>query len=202
MTWKEKVDHIFTYYWIYMLVAVSLVLMIYLFINAIINYNQPNLINGTILGVRAKSEGMDAIYNVATDNGQRKGKAFLDEYFMLTDAMIETGSFDQSTAEYLTYRIYSRHLDYLILDERVLKIVPMPFLLDLRLVLPEEVLERWPLIYKEDPELGEEVPVGVIITDTEFSQKYLTGTGDIYIVAAGGILHTDAFIELVDFLLQ
>ena len=202
MTFKEKVEHIFTYYSLYMFIACVLVLCTYLFINALISYNEPSILNGTLLGVSAKTEGMDAIHAYVTEDGQLEGKAFLDECIFLDSATIAQGNIGEKTAEYLMARTVARHLDYMIMDERVFNILSVNYLIDLREVLPQEVLDRWPLVYKEDPELGEMIPVGIVITDTEFAQKYLRGIGELYYTGTSGILNTYKFIELADFLLK
>ena len=114
---------------------------------------------------------------------------------------MELGFVDEQTATYLVTRISAQNLDYMLLDQAVLDVLGISYFIDMREIFPEEALARWPLVYKEDPESGESIPVGLDITQTAFAKEYLFQTGNLYMTATAGTIHQEAFAQLADYLL-
>lgn len=202
MTFPQKLEHLWIYYKHVLLIAAAIVFAIWFTVNAITGARQVTLLAGTSLNLRITEEGLAQIDEVVTENGQLEGKTFLDEFPYLDSYYIGQGFLDEKTATYLVTRISSQNLDYILMDQSVLDVTSTNYFIDMREIFPEETLARWPLVYKEDTETGESIPVGIDITGTDFAQTYILSPGNIYMTATAGTIHEDAFTRLADFLLQ
>lgn len=201
LSWKEKIEHLWIYYKHVLLIAGAIGFAIWFVIHIVASSNQVTLLTGTALNVYITDEGQTEIKQVLTQNGQLEGEAFLDEFPYLDTYFLELGFVDEQTATYLVTRISAQNLDYMLLDQAVLDVLGINYFIDMREIFPEEALARWPLVYKEDPESGESIPVGLDITQTAFAKEYLFQTGNLYMTATAGTIHQEAFAQLADYLL-
>lgn len=202
MTFGEKLEHLWTYYKHVLLIAIAIGFSIWFAVNAVISANQVTLLSGTALNVRITTEGMEQIDGAVTEDGRLEGKTFLDEFPYLDTYYVGQGFLDEQSATYLVTRISAQSLDYILVDQSVLDVISTNYFIDMREIFPAEVLARWPLVYKEDTETGEAIPIGIDITGTAFTEEHVLGAGNLYMTATAGTIHEDAFIRLADFLLQ
>lgn len=201
LSWKEKIEHLWIYYKHVLLIVGAVVFAIWFVIHIVVSSNQVTLLTGTALNVYITDEGQTRIEQAVTQNGQVEGSAFLDEFPYLDAEFLKLGFLDEQTATYLVTRISAQNLDYILMDQTVMDVVGISYFIDMREIFPEEVLARWPLVYKEDPESGESIPIGLNITDTAFAQEYMLLSGNLYMTATAGTIHQEAFTQLADFIL-
>lgn len=202
LTWKEKIEHLWIYYKHVLLIAGAVGFAIWFIIHVAVSSNQVTILSGTALNVYITDEGQTQIKNELTQDGQLEGDAFLDEFPYLDMYFVELGFLDEQTANYLVTRISSCNLDYILLDQSVLEVLGISYFIDMREIFPEEALARWPLIYKEDPESGERIPIGLDISQSGFVQDHMLAQKDLYMTATAGTVNREAFIRLADFFLS
>lgn len=202
LPWGQKIEHLWIYYKHVLLIAIAVVFAIWFVANAVFTSNQVTILAGTALDVYVSDEGKALIDQELTQDGQLEGKTLLDEFPFLDPYLIDLGYLDEQTATYLVTLISTQSLDYMLVSETALSVIGPKYFADMREIFPEETLARWPLIYKENEETGESMPIGLDITGTAFAQAHMAVHGKLYMAATAGTAHTDAFTRLADYLLQ
>ena len=202
MTFKQKVEHLFTYYSYILVILAILIYTVWFICNASFVTEPPTLLNGTTLDLSIDEAGVQTIHDIVTEGGTLDGTSYLNTLLPLQEAYIEARSLSEDVATYLTTQMYARSLDYILISQTVLDYLPIAFLNDMREVIPQEVLDRWPLVYKENLITCEQVPIGVKLEGTAFQKEHVISSDIPYITMFAGIANPDAFIRLVDSLLQ
>lgn len=192
MTWRERMDHIWTYYKeIILIAAVVIILLSSIVSNAL----KPRL--------EVRMAGYLANITLSED-----GSAYLKEDYLSHLG----GSADSQTVvlsstyfggeDYLTnmeanynaalapvLQVTAQEVDYMLLDEIALEFyLSKAFFMDLRQLLNEEELQQLELTYYQPVDIdekpvGESYPVAVDITGTAFAQGCAKDAKKVYFVA-------------------
>ena len=165
MTWKERFVHLWTYYKVWLLVGLLVVMGLSLITTIIVNKNTTTLASGMLVNVELSEEGnhylKDALYEELKQGGWEKvelnqaGKA-------------EFAETNYYTIISLTGLAVEGELDYVIMNKRGMEgLVPQEMFLDLREVLTEQELEALgtKVLHTRLEAATENIPTVVDITD-------------------------------------
>lgn len=190
MTFKQKADHLWTYYRWIIIVVIMTVIVLSILTTSFINANTNTLLAGVCLNVEPDEQAQ----KILTDGFQEKngtGVRWEETKFVpaiLTRTTTENIMDNQYNLTNIHALIISEDLDYLISDEEGI-IVLLPeneqdqILLDLNQFFTPEEMERFGqeqrLILTEGPN-GEEMPVGVDISDLPLIKKHFKADEKVY----------------------
>ena len=200
MTFRQKVDHIWTYYkWLLAPIALA-VLLIWFVANIVINNRTEILYSGALVNVTVSDEGIDYLSDDWFETLQgEEGKQRVDLMFATFDVnntislQLDAGSYTKVTAA-----VTARELDYVITEYTGFEYcVGSSAFAPLTDVLPAQTLAglEEQLIYLED-ESGT-YPVALDITQTAFARECISGTECVYLAFPGNTgrnARNDAFL--------
>lgn len=197
MTWKQRVDHLFTYYKWVLVAAVALGLLIHIIVSAAITANTEILLSGIGINTDLSEEG----YACMTDGyfqhiGGQKGQMvqYLEGTLDTGEDMI-TQEMAYSTVVRVSSLLSLEELDYLLMDQAGYDYYAEETLfLDLRQVLPQEELSALTLIYQED------VPVGIDLSGTWFQETWITREDSYYLCFVYNTPRVEACREFWEFI--
>lgn len=198
MTFKQKADHLFTYYY-WVLIVLAIVLMIVaIIISSVKNLRTEVLISGALVNANVGLEGHTFLQEAYF---QKLGGNEKDQAIRIANVQFE----DPSTTQEIEYTynatmqivamVNAKELDYMIMNTIGLEFyLGHDIFFDLREILPQEDLERLKddLIYMTYEDTGETIPVAINLKNTAFGQKYVTGDKDHYISFVVNSLRPDA----------
>ena len=157
MTFKEKAEHIWTYYRSWVIVAVAILMLISIFVSSFINLTTTTLVTGASLNVTFQEDAKDYMTGelkslLATGNGREEA------YFEIgyTTDSVEENYYLQQNMHAL---IASKDLDFVIVDQTGMDLLLSvdPFM-DLREVFTPEELEAFSVHNVQISETAEAVP--------------------------------------------
>lgn len=206
MSWKERLDHLWTYYKGALLWVIFGIAVITIGVNAIIQSQEQLLFAGATVNVELSEEG----YAYMTDGLKTHlGGTKKNQTVTLTDTILD----NPETAEDLEY-LYNRsmwmagmviyeNLDYALMDQ-----IGMEFFIrqgvfgDLRNILSREqyaLMEPY-VIWSEATEETPSYPIAIDISHMPFAKACNEGKGKLYIAFPGNTERTGktpAFLEHV-----
>lgn len=192
MTFPQKLDHLWTYYKYYLLVALVVLVFVAALVTGIVNANKEVLISGMMANISMKqagfnylSEGYEEVLG-ATGN-QVVELTYTNFEDLETSDDVET---NYNAAQVLTARVSGAMLDYAILEQMSFEFyLTQEVYLDLREFFTEEELQRLAeadmLAYARDAETGNRWPVAVKITTWPFTRDNISTQGEIYFIISG-----------------
>ena len=178
MTWKERMDHLWTYYkWVAGLLIVFLVLL-NIGVTAAVSAKTEILLSGIGINVPMTDPGITCLsdeYLARLGGGKRQTVQYLDEILDFDNpALGQEASY--STVVKVTGMLTTNSLDYLLLDQKALDYYYSGDLfLDLNQVFSEEELAQLSV-----SEVGG-VPKLIDLSGTWFADTYITGEGPYYL---------------------
>lgn len=188
MTFKEKADHIWTYYKEYMLVAFC---VLFIVVGGLVTALSPRdtiLVAGVQCNVQLTTEGYDYLtkdYQAEVLDGAQ-GKTYLHSFQFYGEGTVE--AVEQTTQAYygVTAYVEAKELDYMLLDLYSFRYFGSDRIyMDLRDVLSAEELaaldEQGLVLYEESEESTEVTPRAINIANTAFYQEHLN-TEECYLV--------------------
>lgn len=190
MSFREKLDHIWTYYKEYMFVAVMLCLILAMVVASIANRDIQYYSCGVMSNVELSIEGHSYLTDVFYEQvlGNPKGKTYLSTS-TLPQEEYTIGDTDESYQAYMRViaQVEGKDLDYMLMDEYSFGFyVGDRIYMDLSQLLDPEELAR---LYEQDMivhvrEENEETgtPMGIDISGLPFGQDCLTTQGKTYLV--------------------
>jgi len=216
MSFKEKLDHLWTYYKYHLLVVGLVGVFLATIITSVVNSNKDTLISGMLVNVNMKQTGF---YALSDGYAERLGADSMDRVDLTSSTFenLETAKdveLSYNAAQVLVAKVSAGLLDYAIMDEVALRYyVEQEVFLDLRnFFTPEELekLQEADLIFyaagyedeNVDPEKEEADiwPVAIKITDWAFIQENVTNDGDIYLSISGHDPNEEAVRELLTYI--
>lgn len=204
MSWKARVDHIFTYYkWIFvaffcLLVAISIG------VNAIVRHLNPPLYRGAAVGVQLTEQATDYLtqhLQEKLDSKDTQREAILRQISFLALDDPQAASTNQAAYYQLTALIAGQELEYAIMDENAWSLLKDGyFFADLQALLPPEELTRLQpyLQWVPEKETGKEAAIAIDISHLDFVKKHIKSPGSIYLAFPGNTENnhfTQAFIQ-------
>lgn len=188
MTFKEKADHIWTYYKEYMLVAFCVLFIIIGAMVAFFTPRQETIIAGVQCNMKLSNEGYDYLTEdfQSTLPAVKNGKTVLHTLQFYGEGTVE--AVEQTTQAYYSVTAYveAKELDYMLLDLYSFRYFGSDRIyMDLRDILTGEEIDALAaqglILYEESDEEVVPIPRAIDISKTEFCQKEL-GVAECYLV--------------------
>lgn len=192
MTFRQKVDHLWSYYKEYLIIVIMVIAMIAVTITSITYRSQEVLVTGMMVNIKIDQEGYNYLstdYLAHLEGKEGKQRVDLDyATFDLTNVEDSEANYQQSMI--LIARVSGALLDYAIMDKTAMQMyVTKETFLDLRELFSEQELaalaEQKRLIYVREEESTEEVPVAIDITSIDFVQDNIDTSQNIYFAVSG-----------------
>lgn len=198
MTFKQKVDHLWTYYyWVLIIVAVIATLCCIVY-SSITTLSREVLLSGVLVNADVSLEG----HNFLEDRYFEKlGGIEGDQEVQITDVVFQdpntTVDIEQTyTATMrLVAMVSAREVDYVLMDKIGLEFyLGQDLFIDLNELFSKEELEKWKddLIYLTYEETGETIPVAINMQNTQFAKKYVSTQKVHYLAFAANTPRPDA----------
>lgn len=222
MTFKEKVDHLWTYYKGVVLGALVVALMITMVVTAYINGQKKIRVSGMLANVSMTQEG----YNYLTKDyhkklGLEEGKEVVElhsaDFSSLADPT--SGEDNQYAAQKLILQVASGDMDYAIVDKLAIDFyVHQDVFSDLRDVFPEEMMaefaEKDMLFYmlsvpddtdldnlEIDPETADRIPIAIKMKGLPYTEEAMHG-GEYYFCATSHEPDAKVIIAVWEYILD
>ena len=203
MTFREKLDHFWTYYKLALGVAAGLIMILCMIITGIVNSLTKVVYSGIAINTFMTEEGIAylsedlAVYLDAT--GKRE-EVILDENYLQNMASSSNVEDKYISAMQVTVRVAAREFDYLMMNETAYNYFQnetvFPSMYE---TLSAELIEQLGdhVTYYTDPD-GQTYPMAIDITEWAFTKDCVQGNGKIYLAFCGNTGRTatnDVFVE-------
>lgn len=203
MTFREKLDHFWTYYKLALGIAAGIIMVLCMIITGIVNSMTQVVYSGMAINAFLTDEGSAylhedlAVYLEATG---RREEVILDEAYLQNMASSSNVEDKYMSAMQVTVMVAAREIDYLMMNETAYnyyqyETVFPPMQETLSAELMEQLSEY--IVYYTDP-VGETYPMAIDITDWAFTKDCVRGSGKIYLAFCGNTGRTatnDVFVE-------
>lgn len=219
MTFREKVDHLWTYYKEYLLIVFLVVLVVSFTVSMLVNTNKKTLLSGMMVNITISQRGYNYLsqdYHTYLDADPKWEVVQLD-YTNFSSLADPTSSEDNYAASMLLIaRVSGQMLDYALLDQFALEFyVNQDVFLDLQeFFTPEELEAMGTRVWwaRPEPEDGYEVEdyedgeldpwvVAVDLAELPFFQAHCPEEEHIYFAMSGNNPDMEgvrAFLEYVN----
>lgn len=191
MSWKQRIDHIWTYYKEYIGVFSLLIFVCVGLISSAISAQRERVITGIMVNITMTQEGFNYL---STDYAEHleigKDKDVKLEYTSFNDLETSTSEQDYYAAMTVVAEVSAKKLDYMLLDELAMEFYAgQEVYMDLNKVFTEEELaefaEKELLIYCMEEKDQEAWPAAIKINDLAYVQDTVTSEGDVYFALSG-----------------
>lgn len=198
MTFKQKVDHLWTYYyWVLIIIAV-IVMLICIVSSSIKTLNTDVLIAGVLVNADVSLEGHDFLEERFFE---KLGGIEGDQEVQISDVIFEDPFLTQeieythnATVKVLAM-MSAQSVDYMIMDKMSMEFyLGQDIFIDLNELFSKEELELWKdeLIYLTYEDTGETIPVAINIGKTALGQRYVNSEKERFIAFAVNTPRQDA----------
>lgn len=208
MSWKQKLDHIWTYYKEYLLVALMVVFTIGMLVSGAINKSKKVIMGGVLCNVSISQEG----HSFLTDGYFALAGGDADKQAVTLDSLVfeMTGDFNEVNENYDTAMagmamVSGQQVDYFLMDEyAMLYYLNQGMFLELDTFLSPDQMERFAedLIYLREETEEVKYPYALRITDLPFVKDCVRNKGEVYLAVAGNAPNLEGFRDLWDQILQ
>lgn len=203
MSFKEKLDHIWTYYKEYMFIALMIVIIISVAISAALNADMQYYCCGMMSNVELTIEGHDYLTDVFFEDvlGSPDGKIYLSSSTIKGSATVSDTDDSYSTTMGVLAQIEGKDLDYMIMDPYSFEhYVDERIYMDLTGLLSEEELawlyEQNMIVQMREESEAEGSPVGIDISKMPFGEDCLLTKGTVYLVFIRNGEHPEHCLKL------
>lgn len=198
MTFRQKIDHLWTYYYWVLVIAAIIAVIISIVATSVKNLNTDVLVAGVFINADVSLDGREFLED---QYFEKLGGIPDKQEIQITNVVFED-PFTTQEIEY-TYNatlkviamLSAKTVDYMLMDELGMKYyLGQDVFLDLNELFPREELEKFKddIIYMTYEETGETIPVAINIRNTVFGQKYLNTDKTHYIGFAANTPRPDA----------
>ena len=187
MTFREKLDHLWTYYYWVLIVLALAVMIVCIVVSSARRLSMDVLIAGVFVNADVGLDGrsyLDEQYFEKYGGNAEKQRIELTDIIFQDLSVTEDVGYSYNATLRLMAMLSAQEVDYIILDKIGLEYyLGQDIFVDLSELLSEEELDRWKddLIYLTYEEDEITIPVAININNTAFGQKYLTSDKDHYI---------------------
>lgn len=190
MSWKQRVDHIWTYYKEVILLALLGIVICVGFISSFIEANKVNLINGMMVNITMEQEGynyltQDFAKQVVTQDDEEVTLGYT-EFLSMADPT--SGEDNYYAAMTVIAEVSAKKLEYVIQDQLSLEFyLTQEVFMDLQEFFTPEELAQWEdkLVYGYEEDTGRKWVAAVDISDIAYVQDNVTSEGPIYFSLGG-----------------
>ena len=199
MSWKERIDHLWTYYKEYLWVAAVVVILVAAMISSAINLSKDILVTGMMVNLTIEQRG----YNYLSEDYAEKIQAdptweVVKLEYTVFDPLSDQANSEQNYYAAMTVvaEVSAQKLDYLLLDKAGMEFyIGQDVYMDLREFFTEEELAAFEkedrLIYAQEEGVDHKWVAAVDITDTAFIRDNVTSEGPIYFALSGSTQHKE-----------
>ena len=189
MSWKERMDHLWTYYkWVAGLLILLLVFL-NIAITAVVSAKTEILFSGIGINVPMTESGITCLsdeYLERLGGGKRRTVQYLDEVLDFENTVLGQET-SYSTIVKVTGMLSTNALDYLLLDQKALDYYYSGDLfLDLNQVFSEEELAQMPVSEVNGR------PLLLDLAGTWFADTYITDEGPYYLAFVYTTTHAES----------
>ena len=197
LPFRKKLEHIWIYYKWYILVAAAVICVLVSILGTVANNQKETLISGIFINNTTSAEG----YACLTEGYWEYCGANPDQKVELVtgrsiDFEAETPS-QQEAAAFMTVTcmIAAKTLDYIITDEAsAAHFMEQEVVMDLRQLLPEEVLARWDTMERDG------AVIGLRLEDTAFARKYPLAAENSCILVIANAPNPENVVRFLEYL--
>ena len=203
MSWRKRLDHLWTYYRFHALAVVGAIAIVVLLIYGQMIANQDVLISGIFINTDTSKEGYEYLSDGywSSSGGDRHTRADIIETMVVRYSQENPDQDSVTMMTSIDAMISARTLDYMLLDESALSYYgPLENCADLSKVLPKDLysrlLER--IVTIHGIESGGEYPAAIDVSDSSFAQRFGLTAGPSYLVVVANAKDMDkvaAFLE-------
>lgn len=196
MTFRQKLDHIWTYYKEYMFVAGMVLTVIVCGITLAINAGRHAYLNGILCNLSVSQEGHDYMvesYGLRHPEAQKDGVFLTSTIFEDPQTVSQVDSSYQAAMGVLG-QIEAKMLDFIFMDEvGVAFFGSQEALLDLRDFLTEEEIAQWEdkFLYaqfeEDDGSMAEREPLALDVSELPFVKECFRTEDKVYLAIAGNL---------------
>ena len=198
LPFRKKLEHIWIYYKWYIFVAAAVICVLVSILGTVANNQKETLISGIFINNAAEPEG----YACLTEGYWEYCGANPDQKVELVtgrsiDFEAETPS-QQEAAAFMTVTcmIAAKTLDYIITDEAsAAHFMEQEVVMDLRQLLPEEVLARWDTMERDG------AVIGLRLEDTAFARKYPLAAENSCILVIANAPNPENMVRFLEYLM-
>ena len=191
MSWKQRIDHIWTYYKEYIFLFLILAIISVGFITSWFTGRKDSYVTGILVNLNVEQDGMNFL---SRDYAQKLGLKDTDlveiEYTYFENPLINLEDNNYYAAMIVENEVGAQMLDYMIVDHMAMEFfTTREVYMDLRKFFSEEELialameDR--LIYVQEASEESYWPAAVKITNTGFVEDYILNGGEAYFAVAG-----------------
>ena len=198
LSFKKKLEHIWIYYKWYILVAAAVICVLVSILGVVANNQKETLISGIFINNAAEPEGYacltEGYWEYCGANPEQKVELVTGRSI---DFEAETPS-QQEAAAFMTVTcmIAAKTLDYIITDEAsAAHFMEQEVVMDLRQLLPEEVLARWDTIERDG------AVIGLRLEDTAFARKYPLAAENSCILVIANAPNPENMVRFLEYLM-
>ena len=191
MSFKQKIDHLWTYYKWVLAVAAGVILLICIVVSSIMNKSVTTLYSGTIINVELSDVGeaylTDDLFSYF-GGVDKKEKVDLTSSYYNDLSTTQDPEGDAALVMSVTAMVAAKELDYIIMDELSFDYYKKATIFaSLEEVLSQELIDQFSdrIVYYTDEEEGTTYPVALDITDTAFVEDCVEGSKKVYIAFCG-----------------
>ena len=186
MTHKEKLVHIWTYYKWLIPVFLVIVMLVSIVISSVTNLNTVKVMAGISVNVNLSDEAESYLredYREVLGLTSKKQKVVFTETYI--ENLVTASDYMESYYALMSLLALcsNKEVDYLILDEEGVRVLMVQGAFrNLTEVYTEEELDALGdlVVYKEDKETKELVPIALNITDTPFIQEKTAANKNVF----------------------
>lgn len=204
MSWKQRIDHIFTYYKSIFLVAACLLIAISIGVNAINRNLNPPLYRGALIGVNmpepAKTYLTDEL-QLFLDGANSKRDVILREIEFMDIMDDQSMSTNQAAYYQITTLVSGKELEYALMDKHAWGLLKDGFFFtDLQTLLPQDIFTQLaPYIqWATNTETGVSVALAIDVSHLPLIKENTSGDTPVYLAFPGNTENnhfTQAFIQ-------
>lgn len=191
MNWKQRIDHIWTYYKEWMFLSALGIVIVCAIIGSAINANREILVSGMMVNISIDQEGYDYLSDdYFEDLGGKTGKQLVELEYSNFSNLEDLTKYQENYAAttVLIGLVSAKRLDYVILDQAGMEFyIGQNVYMDLTEFFTEEEIAELGqrVIYERAEDEQEAYPVAVDITDLDFVRDNITTDGKIYFALSG-----------------
>lgn len=205
MTFSQRVDHIWTYYKEYMVLALVGIIILVGVVISLFNAQIDTIFSGTVANLDLTKEGAaylreDLFEHLDGKKGQQVqlSAAYFEEIF----SSVEGFDYNYNAAMGSVAMVGAKSLDYMLLDEVALKFyLTQDIFMDLReFFTAEELLEMEDRLVYFEIDDGSRYPVAIHMEDTPFAKDCIDVKDAVFFAWIGNAPHEDSLRVFWDYL--
>lgn len=209
MTWRQRIDHIWTYYKEFILITVATLIVVIGVGSTMLAPKKELLLGGMHVNTYLSGEGSAYLAEAYFEHIQGDPEKQEVQQYFRSFGDLSTSTQDYETFQSIIALLYAQEVDYLLMNETCLTpFVGYESLMDLRQIFTEEELAEFGSRVRYGQKTDEEgnptedpVPVALEITDIPFIQDCESYDQKIFLGFAASAPNQDSLRDFWEYLL-